>query len=68
VAGSKPCRQDQQATTVKFIELIICRFGVPDRIIIDNGSELAKRVFQEYYEDLSIQICYASVAHLESSG
>jgi hypothetical protein len=68
VAGSKPCRQDQQATIVKFIELIICRFGVPDRIITDNGSQLAKRVFQEYCKDLSIQICYASMAHPESSG
>jgi hypothetical protein len=24
-------------------------------------------VFQEYYEDLSVQICYASIAHLESN-
>jgi hypothetical protein len=25
-------------------------------------------VFQEYYEDLGIQICYAFVAHSESNG
>jgi hypothetical protein len=25
-------------STVKFIKSIICRFGVPNRIITDNGS------------------------------
>jgi transposase InsO family protein len=41
---------------------------VSNRIITDNGSHFTSRVFQEYWEDLGIQICYASVVHLESNG
>jgi transposase InsO family protein len=53
---------------VKFIKSIFCRFGVPNRIITDNGSQFTSRVFQEYCEDLSIQIYYASVTHPKSNG
>jgi transposase InsO family protein len=55
-------------SVVKFIKSIIYRFGVPNRIITDNGSQFTSGVFQGYYEDLDIQICYASVIHLESNG
>jgi transposase InsO family protein len=54
-------------STVKFIKSIICRFGVSNRIITDNGSQFTSRVFQEYYEDLDVQICYACIAHPESN-
>jgi transposase InsO family protein len=52
---------------VKFIKSIICRFGVPNRIITDNGSQFTSDAFQGYCEDLGIQICYVSVAHPESN-
>jgi hypothetical protein len=55
-------------SVVKFIKSIICRFGVPNRIITDNGSQFTSSTFQGYREDLCIQICYASVAHSESNG
>jgi hypothetical protein len=55
-------------SVVKFIKSIIYRFGVPNRIITDNGSQFTSSAFQGYYEDLDIQICYASVIHLESNG
>jgi transposase InsO family protein len=53
---------------VKFIKSIICWFGVPSKIITDNGSQFTSRVFQEYCEDLDVQIYYAFVAHPESNG
>jgi hypothetical protein len=55
-------------STVKFIKSIIYRFGVPNRIITDNGSQFTSNAFQGYYEDLDIKICYAFVAHPESNG
>jgi transposase InsO family protein len=55
-------------STVKFIKSIICRFGVPNRIITDNGSQFTSGAFKGYCEDLDIQICYAFVAHPESNG
>jgi transposase InsO family protein len=53
---------------VKFIKSIIYRFGVPNRIITNNGSQFTSSAFQGYCEDLGIKICYASVAHPESNG
>jgi hypothetical protein len=53
---------------VKFIKSIICIFGVPNRIITDNGSQFTSGAFQLYCEDLDIQICYASPTHTESNG
>jgi transposase InsO family protein len=63
-----PVVKINKQSTVKFIKSIICRFGVPNRIITDNGSQFTSGAFQGYCEDLGIQICYASPAHPESNG
>jgi hypothetical protein len=55
-------------SAIKFIKSIVCRFGLLNRIITDNGSQFTSSAFQWYYEDLGIQICYASIAHPESNG
>jgi transposase InsO family protein len=55
-------------SVVKFIKFIICRFGISNRIITDNGSQFTSGAFQDYCEDLGIQNCYAFIAHLESNG
>jgi transposase InsO family protein len=62
-----PVVKINKQSAMKFIKSIICRFGVPNRIITDNGSQFTSGAFQGYYEDLGIQICYASLAHLESN-
>jgi transposase InsO family protein len=41
-------------SVVKFIKSIICRFGVPNQIITDNGSHFTSGAFQVYCEDLGI--------------
>jgi hypothetical protein len=51
-----------QGAAVAFLKLIVCRFGVPSRIITDNGTQFKSRLFQEYCEGISIQLCFASVA------
>jgi transposase InsO family protein len=58
------------ATTcaVNFMRPVICRFGVPYRIITDNGSNFTTTEFQDYCEDLGIQLKYASVAHPQTNG
>jgi transposase InsO family protein len=55
-------------SAVKFIKSIICRFGVPNSIIIDNGSQFTSGAFQGYCEDIGIKVCYASIAHPKSNG
>jgi transposase InsO family protein len=63
-----PVVKINKQSIVKFIKSIICRFGVPNRIITNNGSQFTSGAFQGCYEDLGIQICYASPAHPESNG
>ena len=53
---------------VACLKSIVCRFGVPNRIIADNGTQFKSRLFQEYCEDIGIQLCFASVAHPRSNG
>ena len=48
---------------VKFIRGIVCRFGVPNRIITDNGSKFTSGLFKAYYKTLGTKLCLASVAH-----
>jgi len=55
-------------SAVAFLKSIVCRFGVPNRIIADNGTQFKSRLFQEYCEDIGIQLCFASVAHPRSNG
>nr|CAE01914.2 OSJNBb0070J16.8 [Oryza sativa Japonica Group]CAE02343.1 OSJNBb0072M01.4 [Oryza sativa Japonica Group] len=47
---------------------IVHRFGVPNRIITDNGTQFMGGVFKDLCEDFGIKICYASVAHPMSNG
>jgi transposase InsO family protein len=34
-------------SAVKFIHGLVCRFGVPNRIITDNGSQFTSGLFRE---------------------
>jgi transposase InsO family protein len=63
-----PIVQINKQSIVKFIQSIVCRFGVPNRIITDNGTQFTSIVIQEYCEDLDIQIYYASIVHPKSNG
>jgi transposase InsO family protein len=42
-------------STMKFIKSIICRFGVLNRTITDNGSQFTSGAFQGYCEDLGFK-------------
>src|SRR5664279_2280604 len=53
---------------VKFIRGLVCRFGVPNRIITDNGTQFTSGAFLSYCEEMGIKVCFASVAHPRSNG
>lgn len=55
-------------SAVKFIKGLVSRFGVPNHIITDNGSQFTSNLFKTYCANLGMQICYASVAHPRSNG
>jgi transposase InsO family protein len=42
-------------SAVKFIRGLVCRFGVPNRIITDNGSQFTSGLFREYCTSAGIK-------------
>jgi transposase InsO family protein len=50
---------EEATTVVKFFESITCRYGVPNNVITDNGSNFTSGEFQEFAKQLGIQIKYA---------
>jgi transposase InsO family protein len=64
----KPIASLTSAKAVEFIQDIIFRFGIPNSIITDLGSNFTSSKFFNFYEQRSIQIKYASVAHPRVNG
>ena len=64
----EPIRAQTVQAVIRFIREIICRFGVPNRIITDHGSLFTNGSFRAYCEQLGKKICYSSVAHPRSKG
>jgi hypothetical protein len=64
----KPFASLTSAKAVEFIQDIIFRFGIPNSIITDLESNFASSEFFDFYEQRSIQIKYASVAHPRAIG
>jgi transposase InsO family protein len=64
----KPIASLTSAKAVEFIQDIIFRFGIPNSIITDLGSNFTSSEFFDFCEQKSIQIKYASVAHPRANG
>jgi hypothetical protein len=59
----KPIASLTSAKAVEFIKEIMFRFGIPNSIISDMGSNFTSSEFFDFCEQRSIHIKYASVAH-----
>lgn len=53
---------------VVFIRDIISRFGVPNSIITDNGTQFTGHVFREFCEEYHFRLDFASMAHPRTHG
>jgi IS30 family transposase len=51
-----------------FFTDIIHRFGVPNSIIMDNGTQFTKRKFLDFYDSHHICVDWAAVAHPKTNG
>ena len=49
--------------TVQFFLDIIHRFGVPNSIITDNGTQFTEKKFLRFYNEYHIRVDWAAVAH-----
>ena len=64
----KQIRKCDGATTVTFLKDIILRYGYPNSIITDNGTNFAEGAFARFCSSKGIRVDIASVAHPESNG
>ncbi|GKA46441.1 reverse transcriptase domain-containing protein [Tanacetum coccineum] len=47
---------------------IVCRFGLPGEIVLDNGKQFSDNPFKDWCEKLNITQRFASVKHPQSNG
>jgi hypothetical protein len=64
----KPLVKYSATKVVEFIQDIIHRFSMPNRVIIDLSSPFTAIEFKSWTQDFDISIDYASVAHPEANG
>jgi hypothetical protein len=66
---AKPLATITSATVQKFFwQNIVCRFGVPKAITIDNGTQFDDETFKAFCDQIGTKIHFASVRHPESNG
>ena len=64
----EPMRKVTAQSAIKFLKGLVCCFGVPARVITDNGTQFTSRAFMQYVHALGSKISFASVAHPRSNG
>jgi hypothetical protein len=64
----KPLVKYSVEKAVEFIQDIMHRFGIPNRVITDLGSPFTAIEFRNWAQDCGISIDYASVAHPKANG
>lgn len=64
----KPVTNLKAEHAVEFFTGIIHRFGVPNRIITDLGSQFMGGQFFDFSEEHCIQVYYVSVVHPCTNG
>ncbi|KAM2269312.1 hypothetical protein ACFX1S_047334 [Malus domestica] len=47
---------------------ILCRFGIPNAIVTDNGRQFDNNKFMMFCSKFNINLCFASPAHPQSNG
>jgi transposase InsO family protein len=53
---------------VTFFTDIVYRFGVPNSVITDNGSQFTGKKFLEFCDKLHIRVDWVAVAHPQTNG
>jgi hypothetical protein len=65
----KPLAIITSVTVQKFLwQNIVCRFGVPKAITVDNGTQFDAETFKDFCNQIGTKIHFASARHPESNG
>jgi transposase InsO family protein len=65
---ARPITNLRAEQAVTFFTDIVHRFGVPNSIITDNGSQFTGRKFLEFCDKFHIRVDWATVAHPKTNG
>ena len=65
---AKPITNIHSEEAVKFFLDIIYRFGVPNYIITDHGTNFTGKKFLDFYDGYDIMINWALVGHPRTNG
>jgi hypothetical protein len=66
---AKPLATITSVTVQKFFwQNIVCRFGVPKAITVDNGTQFYAEKFKDFCDQIGTKIHFSSVRHPESNG
>ncbi|PKU60276.1 hypothetical protein MA16_Dca027859 [Dendrobium catenatum] len=66
---AEPLAKITEANAKQFLwKNIICRFGIPAKVITDNGTQFTGRVFTTFCKDLHIHLINTAVAHPQTNG
>jgi hypothetical protein len=66
---AKPLTNVSSASIKKFFsQSIICRYGAPKHITIDNAKYFDNAMFKEFYRQIGMKVTLASVYHPQSNG
>ena len=65
---AKPITNIRSEEAVKFFLNIIYRFGVPNYIITDHGTNFTGKKFLDFSDGYGIRIDWASVGHPRTNG
>jgi transposase InsO family protein len=64
----RPITNLRAEQAVTFFTDIVYRFGVPNSIITDNGSQFRGRKFLEFFDKFHIRVDWVAVAHPQTDG
>jgi transposase InsO family protein len=66
---AKPLATITSVTVQKFFwQNIVCRFGAPKAITVDNGTPFDAKIFKDFCDQIGTKIHFTSVRHPESNG
>lgn len=65
---ARPLTKITAANAVEFIRDLTHRFGVPNTIITDNGTQFTGKKFTDFCDKSGIEVRWAAIAHPRTNG
>jgi transposase InsO family protein len=64
---ARPIVNVHSEEAISFFTDIIYRFGIPNTIITDNGTQFMRKKFFNFFDDNNVRVDWSAVAHLKTN-